>query len=182
MLKGKSLRNSVMSGTEDAASKDETYRSRLEGAKGFGEVYELVKDTVKHSLGLYRSGMLLFLDDLPLQVGAYHQVGTNNIIMNRALLDIVQATTESHQFVNAFVYTVLLHEYLHALRYLREVEVRPLVYKVSRESFGEEHIATRLAEAGPWLLLKDIPLNAVEAPRRVIEIVKDFEKTDRYIV
>lgn len=156
-------------------------RSRLEKAEGFGGVYELVKDTVKHSLGMHRVGMLLFLDDLPLQVGAYHQVGTNNIIMNRHLLDIIQAATDSRLAVNAFVYSILLHEYLHALGYLEESEVRALVYKVSEESFGEDYIATHLAKAGPWSLLRGIPLDAIDAPNRVIKIVKDFEKTDTYI-
>jgi len=171
-----------MSEAEDSAPNVEAYRSRLDEAKGFGEVYELVKDTVKRSLGMYRVGMLLFLDDLPLQLGAYHPVGTNNIILNRPLLNIIEAATRSRRVVNAFIYSILLHEYLHALGYLRESEVRPLVYKVSKESFGEDHVATHLASAGPWSLLKDIPISEIEAPRRVIEIVKDFEKTDRYIV
>jgi len=171
-----------MSETEDSVSYFETCRSRLEKAGSFREIFELVKDTAKHSLGLYRSGMLLFLDDLPLQVGAYHQVGTNNIIMNRTLLNIIQATTDSTQTVNAFTYSILLHEYLHALGYLEESEVRPLVYKISKESFGDDYVATQLARSGPWLLLKDLPLHGIEAPKRVIEIVKDFEKTQRYIV
>ncbi len=163
----------------DGGSYVEVCRMRLEEAKGFGEVYELVKDSVKRSLGKQRLSMLLFLDDLPLQVGAYHQVDTNNIIMNRRLLAIVQATANSRLAVNAFVYSILLHEYMHALGYLREAEVKALVYRVSAEAFGEEHVATRLAKLGPWTLLGNMPTSEAEAPRRVIEIVKDFEKTDR---
>lgn len=170
-----------MSEWKDTASYVEACRLRLEEAKGFREVYELVKNTVKHSLGMHRQNMLLFLDDLPLQVGAYHQVGTNNIIMNRRLLDVVQAAASSRQVVNAFIYSILLHEYIHALGYLEESKVKALVYRVSEEAFGEEHTATRLARAGPWSLLRDIPLDEIEAPRRVIEIVKDFERTGTYI-
>ena len=171
-----------MSGSEDTESTIKSFRSRLEKAKGFNEVYEIVKDTVKHTLGKHRGGMLLFLDDLPLQVGAYHQVGTNNIIMNHALLNIVEAAVESRPVVNAFIYSILLHEYLHALGYLSEDEVRPVVYEVSKQCFGKDHIATRISEAGPWSLLKDVPLNEIKASERVIEIVKDFEKTEKYIV
>lgn len=98
---------------------------RLDNAKDFSEVYEVVKDTVKQSMGKYRVGMMLYLDDLPLQVGAYHAVGTNTIIMNRALLNLVESATASRQTVNAFVYSILLHEYLHALGYLPEEVVRP---------------------------------------------------------
>ena len=168
-----------MSGTPSV----EQYSLRLDEAKGYSEVWELVKDTVKTALGEHRVGMMLFLDDLPIQLGAYHQVGTNNIVLNRTLVQVVEAATKSRRLVNAFVYILLVHEYLHALGYVREAEARQLVYRVSRRSFGEDHIASRLARTSPWALLKDVPLSLIEAPKRVMEIVKDFEKSNqRYIV
>ena len=66
----------------------EVYCSKIETAEGFQGVWEIVKETVKVSLGEQRLGMLLFLDDLPLHLGAYHQLGTNNIVLNRSLLNI----------------------------------------------------------------------------------------------
>ncbi|MFH0748867.1 MAG: hypothetical protein V1915_02965 [Candidatus Bathyarchaeota archaeon] len=60
--------------------------------------------------------------------------------------------------------------------------MKPQVYRNSRESFGEEHVATRLAKAGPWSLLEGIPLNELEAPKHGVGIVKNFEKADTYIV
>ncbi len=151
----------------------------MDNAKDFGEVYEIVKETVRKSLGKYRVGMMLFLDDLPLQVGAYHPVGTNNIIMNRALLQVIETTTTSTQLINAFVYSILLHEYLHAVGYLPEEVVRPLVYEVSVKSFGEDHPVSQLAKMGPWSLLKDVPLDRIEAPKRIMEIVKNFERSNQ---
>jgi len=166
----------------ESLSRIEKYRSRLEKAQGYGDVWEIVKDTVKSSLGEYRVGMMLFLDDLPLRLGAYHPLGTNNIVLNRGLVHIVEAATNSKRLVNSFVYVLLLHEYLHALGRAGESEVRPLVYQISRESFSENHTATRLAKMGPWSLLKDIPLDVIDVPKRVMEIVKDFEKaTQKYI-
>lgn len=159
------------------------YRSRLENAEGYGEVWEIVKATVKSSLNERRVGMMLFLDDLPLRLGAYHPLGTNNIVLNRALVNIVEAASKSKRLINSFVYVLLLHEYLHALGRPREAQVRPLVYKISRESFGQNHITTQLAELGPWSILKGIPLDTMDVPKRVIEIVKDFEKADKkYII
>jgi len=159
------------------------YRSRIDKAQGYSEVWEIVKDSVKDSLGEHRGAMMLFLDDLPLQLGAYHPLGTNNIVLNRALVQIVEAATNSEKLVNAFAYSLLVHEYLHALGHVPEAEVRPLVYEVSRSCFGEDHVTTELAKKSPWALLKGLPLGRVEAPRRVIEIVKDFEKsTQRYII
>lgn len=170
---------------EDAKEmfKVEGYRFRIDKAEGFSGVWEIVKDTVKDCLGEHRRGMLLFLDDLPLRLGAYHPLGTNNMVLNRTLIRIVEAATKSKRLVNAFIYSLLVHEYLHALGHIPEAEVRRLVYEISRECFGENHIVTRLAEKSPWALLKDVPLSRIEAPRRAIEIVKDFEKTNqRYVV
>ncbi len=172
-----------MSQSEKENPKTEDYRSRIGKSQGFSDVWEIVKDTVKDSLGKRRIGMMLFLDDLPLQIGAYHPLGTNNIVLNRALVQIAEATTKSKPLVNAFVYSLLVHEYLHAIGYVQEYKVRSLVYRVSKECFGEDHIVTKLAEQSPWVLLKGIPLNNIEAPKRVIEIVKDFEKSNQqYIV
>ncbi|MGB9741088.1 MAG: hypothetical protein ACP5IM_03555 [Candidatus Bathyarchaeia archaeon] len=158
------------------------FRKRLEEAKNYGEIWEVVKDTVEFSLRKRRGGMMLFLDDLPLQLGAYHPLGTNNIVLNRQLVQIVKEAIKSKRVVNALIYNLLLHEYLHALGAYSEFEVRQLVYEVARRCFGEEYVATVIAKRSPWALLRDIPLEAIKLPKKVMEIVKDFEKTDRYII
>jgi hypothetical protein len=158
-------------------SKFEIYRCKIGDAEGFGEVWEIVKDTVRDSLGEHRVGMMLFLDSLPPKLGAYHPLGTNNIVLNRTLVEMVEASIESKQLTNALIYCLLVHEYLHALGHIPEAEVRSLVYKVSRECFGEDHIVARLAKNGPWSMLRGIPLRQIETPRRGMEIVKDFEKS-----
>jgi len=168
---------------ENELSTVESYRLRIDEAEGFSGVWEIVKETVKVSLGEHRLGMLLFLDDLPLHLGAYHPVGTNNIVLNRSLLNIVEAVTKSKKLVNAFVYSILTHKYLHALGHISEAEVHSLVYDISKQCFGEDHIVTTLAEKTPWSLLKGIPLNDITLPKQAMEIVKDFEKPNqRYIV
>lgn len=166
----------------DESSIAEEYRSRLENAKSYGEIWEIVKDSVAFALQRRRSGMMLFLDDLPLQLGAYHPVGTNNIVLNRRLIQIVEAAIKAKNVVNALIYNLLLHEYLHSLGEFSELNVRLLVYEVARKCFGEDYIATLIAKRSPWALLKEIPLRDIDAPRRVMEIVKDFEKTNKYIV
>ncbi|MDH7478301.1 MAG: hypothetical protein QHH17_07970 [Candidatus Bathyarchaeota archaeon] len=160
----------------------ESFRSRLENAKSYGEVWEIVKDGVYFSLRKRRGGMMLFLDDLPIQLGAYHPFGTNNIVLNRRLIHIVEAALKSKRVVNALIYNLLLHEYLHALGEFSEVEVSEMVYEIARKCFGEDYIASAIAKKSPWALLGGIPLEEVNVPRRVMEIVKDFEKTDKYIV
>lgn len=158
------------------------FQHELEAAKSYAEVWQIVKNTVETSLGKHRVGMMLFLDDLPLQLGAYHPVGTNNIVLNRSLVEVVEASEKSKLVVNALVYNLLLHEYLHALGDLSEEGVKREVIAVARRCFGSEHIATIIAKKSPWSLLRNIPVTARNAPKRVMKIVTDFEQTDKYIV
>lgn len=167
---------------EGRSSYIDLYRNRIENAASYAEVWEIVKDTVEFALHRRRAGMLLFLDDLPIQLGAYYPLGTNNIVLNRILVQIVEAEGEPRNVVNALIYNLLVHEYLHALGEVSEVEVREMVVKVAEKCFGKDYIAAEVAVKSPWILLKGIPLQAVNVPRRVMEIVKDFEKTDRYVV
>jgi hypothetical protein len=169
--------------TEKELPEAESYCSRIDEAEGFSGIWEIVKETVQDYLGEHRRGMLLFLDDLPLHLGAYHQLGTNNIVLNRRLVNIVEAVTKSRRLVNAFVYSILTHEYLHALGYVSEAEVHSLVYDISRQCFGDDHIATTLAEKTPWALLKGIPLTDTPAHKQAMELIKDLEKPNQpYIV
>ncbi|MGD6932830.1 MAG: hypothetical protein ACQCN5_01325 [Candidatus Bathyarchaeia archaeon] len=161
------------------------FRQELDNAKTYAEVWKIVKSTVEYSMCKRRGSMMLFLDDLPLQLGAYYPVGTNNIVLNRALVDVIETKIPSKATINALVYNLLLHEYLHALGEMSETAVRKQVVDVAKKSFGEEHQATVLARKSPWMLLKDLPLGALvgpAAPKCNMEIVKDFEGSDRYIV
>ena len=160
----------------------ERFGARLDTAKNYGEVWQIVKDTVEFALGKKREGMMLFLDDLPLQLGAYYPVGTNNIVLNRSLVEIVEASVSSKPTVNALIYNLLLHEYLHALGELSEAEVGAWWFKSPRNASENNTLQRWLACKSPWVLLKDIPLGPFNAPKRVMEIVKDFEKTGKYIV
>lgn len=168
--------------SKEDSSVVERFRARLDRASSYGEVWEVVKDTVEYALGKHRRGMMLFLDDLPIQLGAYHPLGTNNIVLNRVLVQIVEASMESKPVVNALIYNLLVHEYLHALGEISENGVRRTVVTVARKCFGDDYVATKVAVKSPWSLLRGIPPGVISPSNRVIEIVKDFEKTDEYVV
>lgn len=177
------MHSKIGEGVDISSIDVEEKRSRIDNASSYGEIWEIVKDCVEKALGKRRAGMMLFLDDLPLGIGAYHPVGTNNIVLNRVLVQAIEAATRSKRVVNALIYNLLLHEYLHALGFLSEVEVRQLVQHVSRICFGEDHVATIIAKSSPWAILRGIPLDMVKASKRVMEIVKDFEKSEQgYVV
>jgi hypothetical protein len=174
------LRQQLLS--DHDSQSNQQFGDNLNKAKNYAEVWKIVKETAEFALGKRRDSMMLFLDDLPLQLGAYYPVGTNNIVLNRALVEIVEASMSDKHTLNALIYNLLLHEYLHALGDLTETGVRREVVEVAKTCFGKEHIATVVACKSPWVLLKDIPLGPYNAPKRVMEIVRNFEKTGKYIV
>jgi hypothetical protein len=120
-------------------------RKRLASAKGFDEIFEMVKAATEASLGIHRAGLTLVLGDIPNDVGAYHEMWSNAIVMNRNLLRIVEKLSASRARKNSYVFMILLHEYLHSLGYTDDRQVRKLSREVSREFLGNNHIAAEMA-------------------------------------
>ena len=133
---------------------DRSYDTSLQEASDFKGVFEVVRRSVKDLLGVERGGLDLYLRDLPLGVGAFHKVGTNAIVLNRALIDLIVKSQVAFAGIKSFVYSVLLHEYLHSLGIYDELQVRRLTYQITRETLGQRHLATFLAKKGPWAVLK----------------------------
>jgi hypothetical protein len=164
------------------SGKQVEYAGKLDRCEDFRDVFALVKESVKDALGMERTGLMLYLRDLPMKVGAYHQLGTNGIIMNRVLLEQVVQATASRLEVNAFIYYILLHEYLHTLGLIDEMRVRHLTYQVTEETFGSAHVATKIAVEGPWSLIQLTPFRTTRPYERGVEIVRDFEDpSSKYI-
>jgi len=164
-------------------------RRSLDKCMDFACVFELVKRAVKDNLGLSRAGLMLGLTDLPNQVGGFHGVGGNLIVMNRRLLDIVVRSAQNRQQINGYVFYVLLHEYLHALGFLSESHVRGLSIQLCEKILGEDHPATQMAKHGVAAVLREIPPiqhpdleEEIDIPRG-FEIISDFDReTSRWFV
>ncbi len=155
---------------------------RLDASHDFGDVFELVKKSAERSLGRRRAGLMLYLAKLPMQIGAYHTMGTNGIVMNRTILDMVTHGARSLREINSYVYSILLHEYLHALGYVDERDVRRLVYDISLEIFGPEHPATQIASKGPGAMFPAIALYDAPTETPDVEVIPDLERSSqRYI-
>jgi len=137
-----------------------------------------VKKSVQQITGRHRAGLTLYLAELPTNVGAFHPVGSNVIVMNKALLEVVDESPKSKRVKASFVYSILLHEYLHSLGYINEMEARRLALKIARASLGEEHAATRMCSMGPWAFFPEA-LGKAGTFKWEFEIVKDFDKTPR---
>ena len=151
----------------------------LDRCRDFGDIFELVKKAVSETLGKRRVGLMLYLADLPPSVGAYHTVGSNVIVANRRLLRRVSTSVESLTELNSYVFTILLHEYLHALGYLDEAHVRRMVHKISVEKFGEEHPTSRMSSGRLPLAPRrslEIGNDSAEEP---VELVRDFDRSNQ---
>jgi len=160
----------------------QTLAERLDMCEDFGDVFELVKKSAERSLGQRRAGLMLYLARLPKHIGAYHSIGTNGIVMNRNTLDVITHGARSLREINSYVYSILLHEYLHALGYVSEQDVRKLVYDVSNDAFGPDHPATQIASKGPSAIFPDIVLNELPTETPDVEVIPDLERSShRYI-
>lgn len=165
----------------DDAAAAYRYAELLDHCENFGDIFDLVKRTVKKALRRERAGLMLVLADLPLNLGAFHGVGGNSVVMNRSLLDLVVGSGIPRREINSFVYNILLHEYLHSLGYLDEAQVRKMTYRVSKEIFGDAHPATVVALRGPWSILPDHLKGAAMKGRGESspELITDFDRSHR---
>ena len=120
---------------------------------------------------------MLLLGNLPVNIGAFHPMGTNEIVLNRRLLRSKTGIAErSHLFA------ILLHEYLHSLGFEDEVQVRRLTYRVCLDNFGKTSAVAEAALTGPWANLTEDDFDELE-PGLNLELVKNFERPDSgYII
>lgn len=161
----------------------ELFGARLGNCDNLADVFELVKESVRRFLGQHRAGLMLGLANLGMRrgyfVGAFHPVGSNIIVMNRAPFDVALRTSDKKIF-NAYCFHLLLHEYLHALGYLSEEEVRGLVHRVCSRALGKDNPATVMAERGIAFYFPKVTYFSqdVRIPRDIrIELVKDFDRS-----
>ncbi|HEX5979399.1 MAG TPA: hypothetical protein VFY68_19100, partial [Nitrososphaeraceae archaeon] len=110
----------------------------------FNEAFELVKLAVEDKFKMHRAGLSLILQGLPTRLGAYHILGSNVIIVNRRILNIIKIHKSLSEY-NSYLFMVLTHEYLHSLGILSELEVRNMTYNLLSSLVGEHHMATKMA-------------------------------------
>ena len=120
-------------------------RETLSSVQGFDDIFEMVKRATERSLGMHRAGLTLVLGDISNDVGAYHEMGSNAIVMNRNILRVVERFSKTKVDRNSYVFMILLHEYLHSLGYTSDREVRALSKKITSEFLGDEHVAAEMA-------------------------------------
>jgi hypothetical protein len=119
----------------------------LEAAGNFDEIFDMVKAATEQETGMHRAGLTLVLGDIPNHIGAYHELGSNAIVMNRNLLRVVEKLAASKVRKNSYVFMILLHEYLHSLGFTDDRQVRDLSKRVADRFFGVKHPVAEMAVA-----------------------------------
>lgn len=142
----------------------------------FNEAFELVKLAVEDKFKMHRAGLSLILQGLPTRLGAYHILGSNVIIVNRRILNIIKIHKSLSEY-NSYLFMVLTHEYLHSLGILSELEVRNMTYNLLSSSVGEHHMATKMAKHQPWDLFPELGLFDDNSFEQKFEIIKNFDRT-----
>ncbi|MFI5417507.1 MAG: hypothetical protein ACHQ2Y_01220 [Candidatus Lutacidiplasmatales archaeon] len=156
--------------------------AELDRPSDYDRVFRVVRGAVRHVLGVERPGLGLGLSNLPPSLGAYWQVTGNLIVMNEGLVAAMRANATSPREFNSFVYVILAHEYLHALGYLDETEVRRVTAQVTRGAFGPEHPATRMAEGDLWRMFPFLQFAPRGDGRRLKVVTRfDLATTSTYI-
>jgi len=161
----------------------EIVRDKLDECDNLADIFELVKQSVKRFLNQHRAGLMLGLANLGMRrgffVGAFHPVGSNIIVVNRAPFEVALSTTDKKVF-NAYCYHLLLHEYLHSLGYVSEERVRDLVHRICSSALGKDNPATVMAERGLAFYFPKVTYftRSTPIPRDLqIELIKGFDKS-----
>jgi hypothetical protein len=150
-------------------------KEKLDAAGGFDEVFELVKKSVDQVLGIHRAGLTLVLGDIPNNVGAYHELGSNAIVMNRNIMKIVWRSTSSTPRRNAYTFMILLHEYLHTLGFTDDAQVRELSRKITDAYVGKGHVAGEMAVSSLDKFFPEISQYAMFRDNGTFETIRKFD-------
>ena len=156
-------------------------RDKLLEVKNYDQTFELVKYAVSAVFDMRRAGLSLILQGMPSGLGAYHILGSNVIVLNRFVLEIIKNTGRTIEEYNSYLFTVLAHEYLHSFGILEEYTVRKMVLELCKNFFGENHPTNLLAKDPVSLFpqLRHVSGNKFE---NRFEIVKEFDKGNQYYI
>jgi hypothetical protein len=151
---------------------------KLRGLKDFNEVFEFVKYSVNSVYEMKRAGLSLMLHRMPTRVGAYHVLGSNVIAINSILLEQVKKYSASNDEYNSYLFTVLLHEYLHSFGILDEHIVRQMCVELCEKFFGEERMVTVIAK-DPLKIFPQLASVSYDKFENKYELIKDFDKSNQ---
>ena len=163
---------------------DRYFVNRLKESASIPDIFENVKEIVWKVIRKSRAGLDLGLVEMGNYsqgfLGAYYIVGSNIIIMNETPLKRIQETNPN--LLSPYIFSVLLHEYLHSLGIFDEEKVRRLTYEISSEVFGENNIVTQISKDMKKFFPNFVYPEGAPQINEPVRLVKDFDRSSiRYI-
>lgn len=154
------------------------YKQKVREIKSFNDAFELARKAVEKRTGMRRVGLTLLLQDMPGYIGAYHVVGSNYIVINRTVLNAIKELAKSNEEYNAYMFVVIMHEYLHSLGLTDEMSVRKLTYSICNALLDKEHPATKMAASDPSSLYPQIR-NLINLQfSNEFKLIRDFDTSN----
>lgn len=156
------------------------FKMKLEGARTLADIFEVVKAVVLKSMNKSRGGLMLGMADLGNHpqafFGGFFTTGSNVIVINKIPLQRIKETKPD--LYKPYAFHILLHEYIHSLGYLDEKKVKSFAYQITKQAFGEDHLATQIA-ANTEGFIKHLvyPDSAWRPDDEGIELVEDFDRS-----
>ena len=162
---------------DDAVRHQQNYVDKLQKISSFDDAFELVKLAVEQKFKMHRAGLCLVLQGLPSNLGAYHVLGSNMIIVNKRILSLIKGIKTTEQY-NSYLFTVLAHEYLHSFGIIDEFRVRNMTYELCRSILGDKHPSTIMARYEPWSVFPELGAlqNSFDSK---FELIRDFDKSSQ---
>ncbi len=148
------------------------------------EIFEKVKKDVKRIYNRQRAGLNLGLVEMGMFrggfIGGMHFSPGTEIVMNKTPLKKI-VENQPDEIVRAYVYHILLHEYIHSLGILDETVCQQITLNITEKIFPQDHPAVVLAKKGIGAYFPD--LNLIYAPPEIkpddisIEYIRGFDKS-----
>ena len=117
----------------------------------FSALFNLVREIIELKMHKKRSHILLGLIELGFNrggfIGGLHLGGTNEIFLNKSALKVMENESKS-EYYKAYVFILLLHEYIHSVGVMNERSTRKLTRVYALEIFGPDHPISKLAIDG----------------------------------
>lgn len=121
------------------------------------DMFAVVQDAVRFTLNESRAGLDLDFMELGNSdkqlLSAFYPIGSNRIIVNKTPLRRLMHTKP--ELMKPYVFSILLHEYIHSLGYLDEATTRTLTCKICYNIFGKDivtEIACDMKKYMPYLM------------------------------
>jgi hypothetical protein len=162
---------------DDSVRRQQNYVDKLQNISSFDDAFNLVKLAVEQKFKMHRAGLCLVLQGLPSNLGAYHVLGSNMIIVNKRILSLIKGIKTTEQY-NSYLFTVLAHEYLHSFGIIDEFRVRNMTYELCKSILGDNHPSTIMARYEPWSVFPELGAiqNSFDSK---FELIKEFDKSSQ---